>query len=254
MSKHTVVAFGESQDEAGVVTGVAGIVDQVVQVIGDVITVGELNNLIGVYTFMGAGAGLQGAPFLDAPSLRSTALLDLSTIEPAVIGGAPPIFTPRFENPIKLVTGEGIRLWSTANPAAAEQHGAVLFLSDGALQPVTGQIFTVRGTATITGVVGSWASGEFTLSQSLPVGNYSIVGARVIAANGVAFRFIPKGSGHRPGGIITQNNVTDDVLVQRLGKMGVWMDFHSQSQPALEVYVTAANAAQTIYLDLIRKG
>ena len=254
MGKFTVVAFAESQDEAGAVTGIAGVVDQVVQVVGDVITIPELNNLVGVYAYMGAGAGLQGNPYLDTPSLRSTALLDISPIDPVVIGGNPPIFIPRFENPLKLTTGEGIRLFSTANPAAAEYHGAVLYLSDGALQPVTGPIFTVRATAAITGVAGSWASGEFVLSQSLPVGTYSIVGAKVVGLNGVAFRFIPKGSGHRPGGLMIQTAVVREQEYQRLGAMGVWLDFHSLSQPALEIHVTAACATQSIFLDLIKKS
>ncbi len=249
----TTIAFSESQDPAASYTSVNAVPDQHVTVNGDVIYVpNTFTNVIGVAAFM--GATVPGNPYLDSPSLRRVCNLDISPVVAGIIPTGDAGIMYRIENPLMLESGEGLKLMDNSNPAAAEYHTGIVLLADGSIKAVTGSIFTLRATASITGVNGNWANGALTFSQVLPVGYYQVVGASVIAANAVGFRFVPVGSVHRPGGICIDSINDDTVFEQRMGRMGTWFEFHSNTPPTLDILAVDACTAQTVYLDLIRKS
>lgn len=251
--KWTLVAFSESQDEAGAYAGVAAVTDQHVRVSGDTIYVpDEYQNIAQILAL--TGATVPGTPYLDSPSLRARALFDISPVSDLVLPTNDSNFVDRRLLPLKLKADEGILAYSNANPAAAEYHSILLWLSDGLIEPVKGDCFSVRFTAAITTVAGAWSSGEITLAQNLPSGRYAVVGASCHAAGGIAFRFIPRGYTNRPGGAMGQDIADTFHGVFRAGNFGKWFEFDHNNPPALEVLANAVVAAETGYLDLIQVG
>jgi len=247
----TVVAFSESQDEANAYATLNAVTDPTVTVTGDTIYVPELDNLIGALACLGT-TGVSA--YLDSPSLRELAYYYIKPIEKALIPSAPPHLPFHPTLPVPLVRYEGIKAYVKADPAAAEQHTVVLFLSDGALTPVTGEIRNIEATASVTEAAGSWEEGSITFTQDLPAGRYQVVGARVeCGGNGIAFRFIPVGGGYRAGGLCVNDVNERDPPFQRFGQLGVWFEFDPREPPMLEVLASAAGGtSQTIILDVIK--
>lgn len=157
--------------------------------------------------------------------------------------------------PLQLVTNEGLSVYSDVGPAAAGDAYAVLFLSDSVLAKATGNYRTIRATASIQAAVDAWASGALTFDQTLPVGQYDIVGMRVEGTGLIAARliFIGLPSGIRPG-VLAQNASTDKGQFQfRRGNAGVFGSFPETNPPSLEVLGGTA-ASQVVYLDLIKRS
>ena len=128
-----------------------------------------------------------------------------------------------------------------------------LLLASGAIAPVTGEIRTIKATSTITVTANVWSSGSLDLAQDLPVGNYRLVGAKVVGGDTAGlFRFIQVGGGWRPGGLISRYFTDETLLLQRRGGLGVWFDFPHNRVPRLEVLEIAAVDNPSVYLDLLK--
>lgn len=248
---HTTVAWSESLDEAGAMAKLAAVPDQHVKVSGDKIYVSSFNHLIGGYAACGS-TGDEAR--LVSPSLRRVNPFYITPVELAIAPVEPAAMRFHPQSAIPLDVNEALEAENDANPAAAEQHAIIAFLAPGAVQPVTGPIWTVNCGITLAQVVNSWEYSEITFPDSLPVANYSIVGARVIASGGIAFRIVPIGESYRPGGIVAQ--ATDDVdpFLQRFGGLGNWVKFSSLQPPGIELLGSAAAASATyeVYLDLVK--
>ncbi|MBA7590087.1 hypothetical protein ES708_32189 [subsurface metagenome] len=136
----------------------------------------------------------------------------------------------------------------------AEELVTGVFLAPGAVPPVNGEIFTLNCTADVTAVLHEWGYSEITFPDSLPVGNYRIVGARVCRANAVVFRFVPVGAAWRPGGICVQNADDLDPDLQRFGGLGNWFTFNSIQPPGIEILASSAagGGAFEVYIDVIK--
>ena len=245
-----IYAFQESIDEAGVYTELAAVPDQTTKAIGDYIYVPKTNKLCNTWSCLGATS--PGQPYIDSPSLRRQHVHYLMMNNNFVVAEFSYFNDHDIYNPITLSEGEGIKYMSNANPAAAEVHTAILMMSDAVIVPVKGEIFNLYFTSAITGVIGAWVSGNITLSQDLPVGNYSIVGLKVASANCVASRLIFNTQMSRPGVLATailNSNVQPEMLN---GYAGVYGSFHSLTPPQLEILVRSTCTAQAGYLQLIR--
>lgn len=247
----TTVAFSESQDEAGAMAKMAAVSDQHIKTSGDDLTIGQLNNLIGAYAAVGANGD---EARLVSPSLRRTNPYFITPVELAIAPAADPAMMYHPDSPIALDVNEALNAENDANPAAAEQHTVVVFLSDGAIAAATGAIWTVNAHITLALVAGSWAFSEITFPDSLPVADYDVVGARLVSADAVAFRFVPVGQAHRPGGISASAVNGKDPYNQRFGRMGVWFSFNTVQPPGVEVISSAAAASATyeLYIDMIK--
>lgn len=247
----TIVAYSESIDPAGALSNIQAVVDDTHRTNGDFVFIGSFNQLIGAAFFAGT-TGVRGQ--LQSPSLRRVILQDISPVFNELAPTSHDSLRLHPESPIALETNEGLEALILSDPAAAEQESVVVFLSDGALAPVTGEIFTLRATGSITATTGAWASGSLTYSQDLPVGRYQLVGARIEGTNLVAARFLIPGVINRPGLLC---NADDDDRADprfRYGKLGVWAEFDSVTPPSLEIMASGANTSQVVYLDLIKVG
>lgn len=248
---HTIVAFQENIDPAAAYVNLTGVADETVKVSGDYIYVGNLDHLIGAMACIEGTADL-GAR-LETPSLRANALYQIkpwaNNLYPVTQQSL--ILFP--DSPIPLVKGEGLSAMINSNPAAAAIQSVIAVLADGPITPTKGQMLSVCVSAAITETLGAWTSGALTFDQTLPKGRYALVGAAFYGTSGVAFRLIPVGAIHRPGGICLVNPEDEHPPLQRHGGLGVWCEFDSETPPSLEwlAYATSGTA-QTGVLDLIR--
>lgn len=250
---HTTVAFSEALDEAGVFANLAAVPDQHIRTQGDFIYVGSQNKIIGELAAVGALGDLCR---LVSPSIRRINPFYIECVELAIdpAGDVFNVFHPNAQIP--LDPNEGLECESNANPAAAEQHTAVVFLSDGNVNPVTGDIRSVRFVINVAQVAGAWAMSEIVLQDDIPVGNYQVVGASMVVDGANAFRFIPIGGSHRPGGIPSPDQESAVPFYQRYGRLGVWFTFNSVQLPAVEVLGAAAAGAADYegIMDVIKTG
>lgn len=147
---------------------------------------------------------------------------------------------------------EGVEV-DTSNGAGANRHTVGMFIADGPPQQVSGsEVYTVKCTAAITCVAYTYVSGSIVFGQSLPQGQYGIVGALVQSATGIFARFLLPGQSWRPG-VVVQAAVTNRPPFQgRKAPMGLMGIFQSTSLPQIEIFASAADVAQTIFLDLVK--
>lgn len=246
----TVVGFNESRAGTTGYTNVAACADQHVTVEDDIIYIPELNRLVGAYM---AGSPEADEAYLTSPSLRRVALVDLAPIQKGVNpdGWESVHLHPR--NPIRLEEGEGLECLAKETGTTTDIKSCVVFLADGPLPVVTGEIWTVQATATITTAAKQWVNGALTFRQTLPVGRYRLVGCRCKGSTIVAFRFVFVGAYWRPGGIGVNDVGAHDPPEQRYGGMGVWGEFESRTPPTVEI-IGGTEAAQSpeLYMDLIK--
>jgi len=247
----TMIAYSGSVDHAAVLTKLAGVSDQHIKVAGTQVTVGKLNQIIGEAAYIGA---ISTEARLISPSLRRTNPFYIMPIEQGLVPADTPAISLHPDNPIPLDVNEALEAEHDGNPAAAEQTTIGVLLSDGKVSPATGEIIVVNATITLAQLAGAWSFSEITFPDTLPVADYSVVGARVIAAGGVLFRFVPVGESHRPGGIVAQGANDKDAWEMRYGRMGEWFKFNTVQPPGVEMLSSAAAGAATyqIYLDVIK--
>ncbi len=249
-----VVGWSEEDNEAGAYEAKLAVPDPLVTTSLDLLYVPmKYNQLIGAYA--ACGGTEEGAAYLQSPSLRRVALLDIVPTQEGILPNGDESVRLFPDNPILLDGGEGLELFVNSTPGANEVHSGIVWLADAPITPVKGKIFQVLFTTTITEKVSEWVNGAITFRQTLPVGVYQIVGAAMWGTSGVAFRFNLIGVAHRPGFTTWTSEAHHGNFYQRDGKLGVWAEFHSLTPPSIDWLACAtAGIAQTGVMDVIRLG
>jgi hypothetical protein len=242
---HTIVAFSESQDAAGAEVNVAGVADQEVRVSGDEIIVPQdFNQIIGAFACVGS-TGTRAK--LVSPSLRRVNPYEINPLILDIYPAAASGFILHPESPIPLSVNESLEALLTADPAAAEQETIVVFLAPGEVTGIKGKIRPIRFSCTTVLTAGTWTYAAISFIDDLPVGTYDVVGANFISDECVAFRFVPVGAGHRPGGPAMRAANSEDFKQFRFGRLGKWFSFNTTQPPGIEVLGSAAEASDTYY-------
>jgi len=253
----SIAAWYQSIDTGAALTAINALSDQHLTTSGtDVLVPTKTNKLVGTYAL---GADLTQAQF-STPSLRSKVLLDFETIET----GATPTngnlaVNNMFSTPVQLVSGEGARMYVINDGVAASNVYGAAWFGDGSREIPEGEIFTVKLTGSTTLTANAWTLVPLTASQQLPAGRYAIVGARFRSANAILGRLVISGESSRPG-CVAENVATDldgssfgkDVALFRRGGCGVWGEFEHTYLPQAEFLASAADTAETVFLDLIQ--
>jgi len=252
----TTIAFLEARATAvTTLTPLNGVSDDHVRVEGDDIFVPAYNRLIGAFAHHGTGAaaGDITEAQITSPSLRRVVLEDIAKLTDLDVSPTTEMVNLHPQSPLPLETNEALNALMS-NGAITGGKGLIgVWLSDGRIEPVRGEIRTVKCTTTFTPTVDAWSSGDLTFSQDLPVGRYQLVGARCIGGDTQGlFRFIFVGGIWRPGGVIQKDAADADIAWFRNGQLGVWGEFDQLTPPKLEVLELAAVANPTVYLDLIK--
>ncbi len=245
-----LAAFLESQDSA-VLVPTAALADPSLTVSGDNIQVPNFGaNLVGA---LALGANVTRAQLLS-PSLRRVLNPEIRPVNIGAEPLSPPAAAMHVASPIPLDVGEQLQAWMAEDAAGASQVEIFVFLADGSLAPVDGEIFTVRVTNASTLVASAWTNGALTFDQTLPVGRYAIVGARFESAGLLAFRFLFQEQTARPGGIGCDAGGDIEVPGQRNGGWGVWGEFDQNTPPTVDFLSVSADTSQVGALDLIKIG
>ncbi len=248
---HTTIAYAEANTPDGTFQKIDAVSDQHIRIEGTKVFVSDMNNIIGAMGCMGA---LSSELRLVAPSLRRINPFYVTPLEVAIVPDNPILHPFRPANPVPLEVTEALEIEYNGVAGAARQATAAIFLAGGALPTVSGMMWTINCTITLAQVVSSWEYSEVTFPDALAVGNYKVVGARVNCAGGVAFRFVPVGAAHRPGGVCSQGVNEEDPAFQRYGGLGEWFTFNTIQPPGIEIIGSAAAGSATyeVYIDVIK--
>lgn len=248
---HTIAFSGSETATTTVLTNIAGVPDPTLRVSGNYIYLPALSSIARVYAI---GSGLTAAQ-LQAPSLRSFVNLDIGMFDNVAAPTSPVPIMDRGASPIKLNENEGLQAVITnGTPTGTANMSVVVDLCDGPLAPVSGQIFTVKFTLTAVAGDYTWNNAAITLSQTLPVGQYSCVGGRLEGAGLIAWRFFPVGSAYRPGFVGVQDANDLDPLAQRFGGRGNLFTFNELTPPTIDTFGKSVSGTLTGYMDLIAGG
>jgi hypothetical protein len=246
-----ICGYAISHDPAGVFTRMTPIPDPCIAVQNNAIVVPNgMNKVLGMSAFLGT-TGAQ-ARFV-APSLRMIAPENITPIYLLIAPTGEHLYTIDPAKYFELVDGEQVEVEENSNPAAAEQHTVLIWLSDKENMPVKGKIRTISFTINSATTAGLWVNGIPLLDEDLPFGEYTIVGMRLEGANIIASRLVVPGMAYRPGVLCTANAQAEGLNQWRFGKLGELAKFHTTRGFTLDILssTTAAAATRIGYLDII---
>ncbi len=247
---HTLVAFGQSVSANGVMTQINGVPDQSITVqVGDIRIPGFASQLVMVAVLSNDASAARAQ--LSSPSLRAMINDDIEPVIANKVFGSPIEPYWRGSRPIPLVVNESLNLFVQNAQAAAVLHYGLVWLADGPVAPVTGNVFSIRATSTVALVAATWVNGPLVFTQVLPYGQYQVVGMRARGTNLAAARLVFPGAFNRPG--VPACNVIGglDFDDARFGNMGVFGQFDSTVPPTVDC-LGDTDAAQTYVFDLIK--
>lgn len=189
---------------------------------------------------------------ISSPTMRKSLIVDGDNLNIGAEPLSPPPFIDMFDNPRQLKSSEGLRALATQGSAGAEIERVIVFLGDGKVDQVQGEVMTVRCTGTTTLVAEGWSLVPLTFSQQLESGRYQIVGARFESAGAIAGRLVIPGSPWRPGSVATDSIM--DIRGERFrsNKAGIWGEFSHSFPPQAEFLSISADTSETVYLDLVK--
>ena len=247
-----LAAFYQSVDPAGALTTINAVADQAIRTSGkDLVVPALIANLVGEAVLSAATGPAYGQ--VQSPSLRQLANQDVKPIIAAVVFGGNPPMQHHFASPRALKGNESLNFAVQATGGAAAVNYGLVWLSDGALQPIRGNIFSVRAAGAAALSAGVWVNTALTFDETLPAGTYQVVGMRVEGTNLVAARLSFVGEGYRPG-VPAVNTVGDrDFLDMRMGRSGTFGTFDVNQPPTLDC-LGVTDTAQNVILDLIKVG
>lgn len=195
---------------------------------------------------------------INTPTLR---YINLPSIQPVNVTGAPVSLSPKCfydDTYLDLPKLDPIALEASNSGAGGVRAVGGLWVAAGDMGFTPGSITTLRCTGTISATLNAWTFGNFAFDQTLPAGRYQVVGLDVVGAGLVFARLVFTGGsgvqGMRPGVIARPTVLIYQDMTFRMGNFGLFGVFDSTAPPGLEVFATAANSAQTIFIDVIRIG
>jgi hypothetical protein len=249
-----LVAYYSSLDPAGAYTALQSVQDPAINTRGtDVRVASQIPFIFGAAGL--TASAVYASSQLRSPSLRTLNNMFIRPLNNAVTFANPAPVMTFPSNPRGMVTAEDVQFWVDSTPAGgAEAHYGLVFMCDGPLSPVNGEIFSVGATASSTLTAGNWINSPIVFDQALPSGQYQAVGMRSEGANLVASRLVFPGGGDnsfRPG----CPGSTDAFVLEadnfRKGKLGVYGTFRQDNPPTLDS-LGVTDTAQVLTLDLIK--
>lgn len=245
----TLVAFSEEVETNDQLTYITPVPDQHVRVEGNnIIVPNPYPNLAGVYAL---GDTLTGAR-VESPSLRRVLLRDIAAYNQGLYPPYTPLVEEMYENPMPLEPTEPLRFLAREAAAGAKRLNGLVWLSDGPLTPIGGDIYTVRALAAGSATTYAWVNAPLSIDQVIPAGTYQVVGLAAYAPNLVAARLVFVGESQRPGVIGASSPWSGGMDVFRRGRLGVWGEFEHSQPPTVDYLLSGVAATVEVYLDLLK--
>lgn len=249
---HHTVAWRVSTADNGVAVDITPVVDQIITIQNSHFLPQKNYNLL--YAYYGGAVALR-ARFIT-PNWRQVSTPWIRPINLAIVPLDEPNIADYSSNPLVI---RGLEEWQLEGYQGVGGGAAVTVgvagISEAPITPVTmGDVIAMRGTGTTTAVAGSWTNVAVTWQDSLPNGQYSVVGLEVIGVTCIAGRLIFEDQIARPGAIGQSLVSGNGSPLFRHGGLGVWGRFNAYRIPSVEYLCNAADTAQEVYLHLIRTG
>lgn len=240
--------FTASQASTTAMTNIAAAADPVASVNGNFLYVPVLNNLIGAYSLGADNVRAQ----LQSPTLLANVPYDITPVDQNALPSTPLPILLHPADPIKLTTDEPLSALVSQNGTA--QVGVYVFLADGALAKVSGEIFRVRATVSTGTTADAWVNAAMTLTNQLAEGNYNLVGCRAECVNAKAVRFVFPGGTNatRPGCPVSTSVTKPGERLFRNGELGVWGTFSNRVLPTVDYVGNGTADTIVLTLDLIK--
>ena len=153
-----LVAYYSSVDPAAAYTALNAVQDPAINTRGTDVRVASQ------IPFIFGAAGLTAAAVYTSSQLRSPSLRTLNNMFIRPLNNAVTFANPAPvmtfpANPRGMVTAEDVQFWVDSTPGAgAEAHYGLVWMCDGPLAPVNGEIFSVGATAASTLTAGNWVN------------------------------------------------------------------------------------------------
>ena len=245
----SVVGWSELQDTAGVLTEVLALPDQHVTTDGDDVSVPDFAAELGMVACM--GVTITQAQF-SSPTLRKSLLVDVCPINIADVPTSPPGFMDFHDARVKLTAAEGLRALVAEGAVAAELETCFAWLFGPDTPAPAGEPFWVRLDGATALVPDLWTLVPLALSQQLNAGRYAIVGMRAQSATGRAARLVIPGLQFRPGCLVTIADGDIEAHAFDTKVLGNWGEFNHTYPPQAEFQAAAADAAEVVWLALVK--
>lgn len=204
-----------------------------------------------IYWACGIGTTIGRAKFIT-PSYSPQGYPYLGPLQRPTVGTGLVNVADYRKNPLPIPPKQYLECQVEQNAAGAEIESVILGIGDGMEPAVPGMVTRIRGTSTTAATAGSWTQLTMSWEYTLEGGYYQVVGGNVFSANGIGFRVFSQFQVPRPGGPMIRN------LGQALPSffdsygLGNWLNFESEAMPNIEVLCAAADAAFTVYLDVVK--
>lgn len=235
-----------------VMEAVDPVLDDIFSTYGEDLTIGSFNKIIGLSAY---GHSI-GNAYVISPSLRRFARIYIAPMvsEAGGIDYQYQTFDDRHEVPVTLDQGEKLNAQMEVAELHADWYDLIgVWLADGPITPVKGEVHTVYMTDTdLVCTIGTWVSGEVAITPDLPAGKYQIVGARAWTAYNCLARFIFREETNRPGFLTCNDKFFHADPVFRHGRLGVWGTFDPNMPPKIEVCSSRAGTGIYARVDLIK--
>lgn len=194
---------------------------------------------------------------LQSPTLRKNPFIDIVPPNRGTLFGSPVRIADFSATPLVLSPNEELDVFATQNNGAPAIETVGIWFSDGPRSPRQGgAILTVHATASATLTAAGWTTVTFALDTQLDPGTYAIVGMRGFSATGELIRVIPNSAGqvYRPGVTMVQAYDGLDMKYARNGELGTFCTFATTNLPKFELFASAADVAEELWLDLVQVG
>ena len=244
----TLVGYTQSVDTSGSLTTIAALADPHVRVVSnDIVVPADVSNLGHAYAL---GPSITRASIVS-PSIRRRYPFELYPTDASATPSSLPVFNG-FASPIALDPDESLNAQFAESGAGASRGTILIWLTDGQYRAdVSDEIFTIRATGTTTLTANAWTNCALTFNDTLPAGEYAIVGMAAFSTGAQAARLVIPQYAWRPGCIAATSANTPGASAFRYGNLGVWGTFSHNTPPTVDFLSNSADTAETIYLDLV---
>lgn len=248
---HHTVAWRLSIADASVATDITPVTDGIMTIQNGHFLPQKDYSLL--YAYFG-GAGATRARFIT-PNWRQLSTPWIRPINLAIVPLDEPNVADYVKYPLRVRGLEEFQLEGYQTSGGAAVVVGVAGLADSPLiPPPQGDEIAMRGTGTTTAVAGSWTNVAVTWQDTLPNGQYAVVGLGAVGVTMIAARLIFEDQVMRPGCLAQSLVSGNSPPLFRQGGLGIWGRFNAYRIPSVEVLCNAADTAQEFYLHLCRVG
>lgn len=184
------------------------------------------------------------------------------TIVPHARDAAPSLTVPKVYKPVRpieLIPSEELSVRVT-NPTAGEDTWALVLLGkkDKGQLPA-GDIRRIRCTASTALTDSAWSTVTVVPDEQLDAGQYELVNFTAWSATIIACRALIQGQAYRPG-VIGMPGASEQVAMDFADSWGRIHDYYPMGRfphnvlPRFQFLAGAADAAETVYMDVVKVG